>query len=211
VTERASARKPSDRKAPDAFRTIGELAESLGLPTHVLRFWESRFPQIRPVKGAGGRRYYRPADIALVNALRRLLHEDGLSIRAVQKMLRDQGVRQVAAMAAPQEIEAPTAEPAAPPPAPRAEAPVRIAASDGKVVALPRRRAAPPAIDAAQLCLPGFEPAKAAGPLPAALPVPPQAAAPAASLRPAPVPAAQDVGALYARLLALRDRMARAG
>ena len=221
MTERASARKPPDRKAPDAFRTIGELAEAIGLPTHVLRFWESRFPQIRPVKGAGGRRYYRPADVALVNALRRLLHEDGLSIRAVQKMLRDQGVRQVAAMAAPQEIQAPTAEPAAPPPAPRAEAPVRVAASDGKVVALPRRRAAPPAIDAAQLCLPGFEPAgmpapdlapqMPAPPMPAPQMPAPQSAAPGVSLRPAPVRAAPDVGALYARLLALRDRMARAG
>ena len=82
MTERASARKAPDRKAPDAFRTIGEVAEAMGLPTHVLRFWESRFPQIRPVKGAGGRRYYRPTDVALITALRRLLHEDGLSIRA---------------------------------------------------------------------------------------------------------------------------------
>ena len=142
MTERASARKAPDRKAPDAFRTIGEVAEAMGLPTHVLRFWESRFPQIRPVKGAGGRRYYRPTDVALITALRRLLHEDGLSIRAVQKMLRDQGIRQVAAMAAPQEIQTAPAEPVAvPEPAPMAS--VRAAPSDAKVVALPRRRAAP--------------------------------------------------------------------
>jgi len=212
VTERASARKAPDRKAPDAFRTIGEVAEAMGLPTHVLRFWESRFPQIRPVKGAGGRRYYRPTDVALITALRRLLHEDGLSIRAVQKMLRDQGIRQVAAMAAPQEIQTAPAEPVAVPEA-APMAPVRAAPSDAKVVALPRRRAAPPAIDAAQLSLPGFEPAGATDPAPdqpvaaAARPVP----VPVAVSVPVPAPAAPDVGVLYARLVALRDRMARAG
>lgn len=84
-------------KSPDAFRTISEVAEILETPAHVLRFWETRFPQIKPVKRAGGRRYYRPADVALLTGIRRLLHDEGLTIRDVQKMLRDQGVRFVSA------------------------------------------------------------------------------------------------------------------
>jgi DNA-binding transcriptional MerR regulator len=85
-------------KSPDAFRTISEVAESLDTPAHVLRFWESRFPQIKPVKRAGGRRYYRPSDVALLTGIKRLLHEEGLTIRGVQKILRDQGARHVAGM-----------------------------------------------------------------------------------------------------------------
>ncbi len=87
-------------KSPEAFRTISEVAESLETPAHVLRFWESRFPQIKPVKRAGGRRYYRPADVALLGGIRHLLHEEGMTIRGVQKILREQGVRHVAAMVA---------------------------------------------------------------------------------------------------------------
>lgn len=85
-------------KSPDAFRTISEVAEFLDTPAHVLRFWESRFPQIKPVKRAGGRRYYRPTDIALLTGIKRLLHDEGLTIRGVQKILRDHGVRQVAGL-----------------------------------------------------------------------------------------------------------------
>jgi resuscitation-promoting factor RpfA len=85
-------------KSPDAFRTISEVAEFLDTPAHVLRFWESRFPQVRPIKRAGGRRYYRPTDVALLSGIRRLLHEDGLTIRGVQKILREQGVRHVAGL-----------------------------------------------------------------------------------------------------------------
>jgi DNA-binding transcriptional MerR regulator len=85
-------------KSPDAFRTISEVAEYLDTPAHVLRFWESRFPQIKPVKRAGGRRYYRPTDVALLTGIKRLLHEEGLTIRGVQKILRDHGVRQVAGL-----------------------------------------------------------------------------------------------------------------
>ena len=85
-------------KSPDAFRTISEVAELLDTPAHVLRFWESRFPQIKPVKRAGGRRYYRPADMALLAGIRRLLHEEGLTIRGVQKILREQGVRHVSGL-----------------------------------------------------------------------------------------------------------------
>ncbi len=85
-------------KSPDAFRTISEVAEVLATPAHVLRFWETRFPQIRPVKRAGGRRYYRPSDVALLAGIKRLLHEEGLTIRGVQKILREQGVRHVAGL-----------------------------------------------------------------------------------------------------------------
>ena len=85
-------------KSPDAFRTISEVAEVLETPAHVLRFWESRFPQIRPVKRAGGRRYYRPADVALLLGIKHLLHNEGMTIRGVQKVLREQGVRHVSAL-----------------------------------------------------------------------------------------------------------------
>lgn len=85
-------------KSPDAFRTISEVAEVLETPAHVLRFWESRFPQIRPVKRAGGRRYYRPADVALLLGIKHLLHNEGMTIRGVQKVLREQGVRHVSSL-----------------------------------------------------------------------------------------------------------------
>ncbi|MFN6978705.1 MAG: MerR family transcriptional regulator, partial [Gemmobacter sp.] len=82
-------------KSPDAFRTISEVADLLDTPAHVLRFWESRFAQVRPVKRAGGRRYYRPTDVALLAGIRVLLHDQGLTIRGVQKILRERGVKQV--------------------------------------------------------------------------------------------------------------------
>lgn len=86
-------------KSADAFRTISEVADLLNTPAHVLRFWESRFPQIKPVKRAGGRRYYRPADVALLGGIKALLHNDGLTIRGVQKLLKDLGPKHVASMA----------------------------------------------------------------------------------------------------------------
>ena len=84
-------------KSPEAFRTISEVSDWLNTPAHVLRFWESRFTQLKPVKRAGGRRYYRPGDMALLGGIKKLLHDDGLTIRGVQKILREQGVRYVAA------------------------------------------------------------------------------------------------------------------
>lgn len=87
-------------KSPEAFRTISEVADLLDTPAHVLRFWESRFPQVRPVKRAGGRRYYRPADVALLAGIRHLLHDQGMTIRGVQKILRDHGVRHVSGLIA---------------------------------------------------------------------------------------------------------------
>ncbi|QCO56830.1 MerR family transcriptional regulator (plasmid) [Pseudorhodobacter turbinis] len=92
-------------KSPDAFRTISEVAEILETPAHVLRFWESRFPQIKPVKRAGGRRYYRPEDLALLSGIRRLLHDEGLTIRGVQKVLREHGVRYVSGIAEDEEAD----------------------------------------------------------------------------------------------------------
>lgn len=85
-------------KAKDAFRTISEVADWLDTPTHVLRFWESKFSQIKPVKGAGGRRYYRPADMDLLGGIKQLLHEDGLTIKGTQKLLREKGVKYVATL-----------------------------------------------------------------------------------------------------------------
>ncbi|SLN44073.1 MerR family regulatory protein [Falsiruegeria litorea R37] len=82
-------------KSPDAFRTISEVADWLGIQAHVLRFWESKFTQVKPVKRAGGRRYYRPADMLLLGGIKRLLHDDGLTIKGVQKILREQGVSHV--------------------------------------------------------------------------------------------------------------------
>ncbi|WP_245230942.1 MerR family transcriptional regulator [Parasedimentitalea huanghaiensis] len=78
-------------KSPDAFRTISEVAEWLGIPAHVLRFWESKFSQIKPVKRAGGRRYYRPADMLLLGGIKHLLHDEGQTIKQVQALLRDHG------------------------------------------------------------------------------------------------------------------------
>ena len=85
-------------KAPDAFRTISEVAEDLDVPQHVLRFWESRFPQIKPMKRAGGRRYYRPDDVELLRGIRHLLYGEGYTIRGVQRILREQGPKFVQAV-----------------------------------------------------------------------------------------------------------------
>lgn len=79
-------------KSPDAFRTISEAAEELDLPQHVLRFWETRFAQIKPMKRGGGRRYYRPADVDLLKGIRHLLYDKGYTIRGVQRILRQEGI-----------------------------------------------------------------------------------------------------------------------
>ena len=94
-------------KSPEAYRTIREVADSLGLPQHVLRFWETRFPQIRPLKRAGGRRYYRPDDIERLRLIKRLLYDEGYTIKGVQKLFKEQGVQALSAVAlAP--MESPT-------------------------------------------------------------------------------------------------------
>lgn len=85
-------------KGPDAFRTISEVADDLDLPQHVLRFWETRFPQIRPLKRGGGRRYYRPDDVELLRGIRHLLYGEGYTIRGVQRILKEEGPRYVQAI-----------------------------------------------------------------------------------------------------------------
>jgi DNA-binding transcriptional MerR regulator len=97
-------------KAPDAFRTISEVADELDVPQHVLRFWESRFPQIKPMKRAGGRRYYRPDDVDLLRGIRHLLYGEGYTIRGVQRILREQGPKFVQAVWQPGATQ-PTTEP----------------------------------------------------------------------------------------------------
>jgi DNA-binding transcriptional MerR regulator len=103
----ADARSKSDQ----AFRTIGELAGELGLPQHILRYWETRFPQLRPLQRAGNRRYYRPADVALARRIHRLLNEEGYTIRGVQQLLA-------------QPADGADGQAAAPPPAPAPTLPV---------------------------------------------------------------------------------------
>ncbi len=97
-------------KSPEAFRTISEVAGSLDVPQHVLRFWESRFAQVRPTKRAGGRRYYRPEDVDLLRGIRALLYSEGYTIKGVQKLLRERGLRYVADIGRGEAV----AEPAAP-------------------------------------------------------------------------------------------------
>lgn len=92
-------------KAPDAYRTISEVADDLDLQQHVLRFWESRFSQIRPLKRGGGRRYYRPDDVELLKGIRHLLYKEGYTIKGVQRILKEQGARAVQAFAREQQPE----------------------------------------------------------------------------------------------------------
>ena len=106
-------------KSPDAFRTISEVSDWLDTPAHVLRFWESKFSQIKPVKRAGGRRYYRPQDMALLGGIKKLLHEEGMTIKGVQKLLKEKGVKFVAALG-PSPNEPAPAKVAAAAPAPSA-------------------------------------------------------------------------------------------
>ena len=106
-----AARRPAPRRAEKsatAFRTISEVADDLEVPQHVLRFWETKFPQIRPMKRGGGRRYYRPEDIDLLRAIRDLLYEQGYTIKGVQKLMREGGLKigEEGMVEAPAEAEA---------------------------------------------------------------------------------------------------------
>ena len=98
-------------KAADAFRTISEVAQELDLPQHVLRFWETRFPQIKPLKRAGGRRFYRPHDVEILRAIRRLLYGEGYTIKGVQRILKEHGARAVIAPGSASGFDAPEAGP----------------------------------------------------------------------------------------------------
>lgn len=131
-------------KSPDAFRTISEAAEELDVPQHVLRFWETRFSQVKPMKRAGGRRYYRPGDLELLKGIRSLLYREGYTIRGVQKILKEDGAAHVAGVGRgeiePRKREGEMAS--APPPgmakaAPRITKPGAQGTSDTPQLALP--------------------------------------------------------------------------
>jgi DNA-binding transcriptional MerR regulator len=121
-------------KAPDAFRTISEAAEDLGLEQHVLRFWETRFPQIKPLKRGGGRRYYRPDDVDFLRGLKHLLHAERYTIKGVQKIIKEQGVKSVQNAWKGVAVQAASPPPvSAPPPAPVAVRPAPAAPVSGSV------------------------------------------------------------------------------
>ncbi|MEO8547016.1 MAG: MerR family transcriptional regulator [Sphingomicrobium sp.] len=105
---------PAAEKAPGAFRTIGELSQELGVAQHILRYWETKFPQLKPLQRAGNRRYYRPADVDLARKIHRLLSQDGYTVRGVQKLLREK----VEAGSSATPVEAAAPEPS---PSPRGE------------------------------------------------------------------------------------------
>ncbi|WP_036302784.1 MerR family transcriptional regulator [Methylobacterium sp. 77] len=101
--------RDTGEKRPGAFRTISEVADEIDVPQHVLRFWETKFVQIRPVKRAGGRRYYRPEDVDLIKGIRRLLHDQGYTIRGAQRVLKENGIRFVQSVGRGEaEVAAPT-------------------------------------------------------------------------------------------------------
>lgn len=115
-------------KGPEAFRTISEAAEELDVPQHVLRFWETKFSFIRPMKRAGGRRFYRPQDLAVLRGVRRLLYEEGYTIKGVQRLHREQGVKRLVAAGEGQAVDRPQSADAGPaPPDPPRLDPERIA------------------------------------------------------------------------------------
>ncbi len=131
-------------KSPDAFRTISEAADDLDLPQHVLRFWETRFPQIKPLKRGGGRRYYRPDDVELLRAIKQLLYGEGYTIKGVQKLFKEQGARAVASSRQAEVAE--RVEEVASAPAVVAEPRDRAAAARGD-----RRPTGPPELSVADL------------------------------------------------------------
>ncbi|MCC0066093.1 MAG: MerR family transcriptional regulator [Rhodovulum sp.] len=134
-------------KSPEAFRTISEVAEALDVPPHVLRFWESRFTQVKPVKRGGGRRYYRPEDVRLLRGIRGLLYDDGMTIKGAQKILREKGVRHVIALGTLPEAEeeAPQAAPAPAPATAAAKKPAKPARAPAKAPAPAPAPPKPPA------------------------------------------------------------------
>ena len=180
-------------KSPAAFRTISEVSETLDVPAHVLRFWESKFPAVKPVKRGGGRRYYRPEDVTLLVGIRELLYDDGLTIKGVQKIFREKGARHVTRRGAEHLGEA-LPEDAAPAPGP---APVPAPAPEAEAAPDPALDLAPPA------------PARAPEPAPPAT----ESATTEAEPDPAPAPAdpdpadAERIRAAISRLEALRDRL----
>jgi len=184
-------------KSPDAFRTISEVADWLGIQAHVLRFWESKFTQVKPIKRAGGRRYYRPADMLLLGGIKKLLHDDGLTIKGVQKILREEGMTHVSSLSAPlDELDFAEPRPAPKPDIIRPETGVVLNFGGAKSDAVPEANVsdedaeeAEPAADLDENAAPVEEPASAAeaAPVEKAL-----EAAPVAMPRRSPVPPASD-------------------
>jgi DNA-binding transcriptional MerR regulator len=129
-------------KSPDAFRTISEVADDLDLPQHVLRFWETRFPQIKPMKRGGGRRYYRPEDVDLLKGIRHLLYDHGYTIKGVQKLLKTNGNKFVVAAAtgdlATMEALAAQSEADQPPQHPTHAAQKTVTFEDDQIVGRPK-------------------------------------------------------------------------
>jgi DNA-binding transcriptional MerR regulator len=130
MTEAADPQETGRRqgKSASAFRTISEVASDLDIPAHVLRFWESKFAQVKPLKRGGGRRYYRPEDIELLRGIRELLYTDGYTIKGVQKLLKEGGVKQILAQQSGQPVSPPPEE---------AEAPQTMQASSSRGVPAP--------------------------------------------------------------------------
>lgn len=130
-------------KAPDAFRTISEVADDLDIPQHVLRFWETRFAQIKPMKRGGGRRYYRPTDVDLLRGIKHLLYGEGYTIKGVQRILREEGIKHVQSVwqdeAGEPEVAAVTEAPMAPAPDQSVE-PVAEARREPAVTMAPAQR-----------------------------------------------------------------------
>lgn len=190
------------KKAPEAFRTISEVSDLLDTPQHILRFWESKFYQIRPVKRAGGRRYYRPDDVALLNGIRILLQEQGLPQRAVQRLMQEKGLRHVIELGS----NLPERPPGAPAPQDEAEVPegeAALADDLPPVAPTPARtlyavRAPVAAPVAPPVTTPVTTPVAAAAP-------PPEAPQPAAPLPAALQPEAEPAPAGPRLSLLLRD------
>lgn len=126
-----------DMKAPSALRTISEVSDEIGVPQHILRFWETRFPELKPMKRGGNRRYYRPDDVALCKALKRLLHEEGYTVKGVRKLIAQGGVRSLTGMAQPSLPPLPEAARAAETPAIATTAAVLAEAPQMARVAVP--------------------------------------------------------------------------
>ena len=167
------------KKSPEAFRTISEVADTLDVPPHVLRFWETRFTQIKPVKRGGGRRYYRPEDVNLLRGIKGLLYDEGMTIKGAQKILREKGIRHVIGLGS----------------LPDGDGTAPVAAEAAK----PAARQKPPAAPGAAKPAPGPKPQPDLFEPPASLP-----GAGAAALDPADRSELRD---LVSRLVALRAEM----
>jgi DNA-binding transcriptional MerR regulator len=199
------------QKAPDAFRTISEASDALQVPAHVLRFWESKFSQVKPVKRAGGRRYYRPADIDLLAGIKTLLYDQGMTIRGVQKLIADRGARQIAQISPLSEDCQALAE--AVPTALAPESPMACVVHEPAPPAeKPAASIQPPAQEQAPAALPSGPPSlfRTTAPKPYTAPI--RAGALAHALRAAPPPSGRLEAAkpLLARLEALRARLEKA-